>query len=187
MKIALCVGHSRYINGKRDGGAVASDKRTNEWTFNSRVAEILKKELERSGHSSIVYDSYKGSGYTSSMIWLGQQIKVDACDLAIELHFNYYDGLNDDLGHGHEWLYWHTSVKGKKLAQCCFDAEKKIIPSVFPRRILGIKEGRGAAFLESTHCPALVGEPFFGDDDFDKVDPTRVAYVYAAGINSYAK
>lgn len=186
MKIAICIGHSRWINGRRDGGAISSDG-TSEWVFNSKVAAILSKELERVGHSSVIYNNYKGSGYTSAMMWIAGEVKKDKCDLAIELHFNFLDGINNDIGHGHEWLYWHSSVKGKKLAECFFEAQKKIIPTVVPRRIVPIKEGRGASFLELTHCPAVIGEPFFGDDDWDKVDATRVAFVYAAGINAYLK
>jgi N-acetylmuramoyl-L-alanine amidase len=187
MKVALPIGHSRIISGRRDGGAVAADRKTNEWTFNKKVASILAEKLLRVGHQVKVWDHYEGVGYTKATLWVAEQIKNWGANIAIELHFNYHDGKNNDQGHGHEWLYWHTSVKGRKLSEFLSNAEKTVIPSVVARSLLPRKSGRGAVFLESTHCPAVVGEPFFGDDDWDKVTPELVAEVYFQGIVDYAK
>lgn len=185
MKIALAIGHSRYIKGRRDGGALAADKKTNEWMFNSKVAQLIKKTLEVHGFVINIYDEYTGTTYTAAMRNLGQQIKKDQNDLAIELHFNYYDGIDDDIGQGHEWIYWPGSVNGKKLALALFEAEKIILPSVMPRSIIPRSFGRGAEFLKQTHCPSVVGEPFFGDDDWNKVGVASVAAVYVRGILDY--
>jgi hypothetical protein len=185
MKIGLVIGHSRYIDGRRDGGAVAADGKTNEWEFNSHVARLARAALQAKGHAVNIYDANPANGYTKAMIWIGEQMKRDGIQVAAELHFNFLDGVNDNKGHGHEWLYWHTSIKGKILAQCFSDAEKRIIPAVVTRAILPRKDGRGAAFLENTYCPTVVGEPFFGDDDWDKVTPEKVAAVYVDGFICY--
>jgi hypothetical protein len=187
MRIALAIGHSRIINRRRDGGALAADKKTNEWVFNKRVCDILAPKLIEIGHHVKVWDHYEGNGYTQSIINLAMEIKAFRADIAIELHFNYLDGVNDDQGHGHEWLHWHTSKKGRLLATCLFEAEKEVIPAVVPRSVLGRKSGRGAVFLESTHCPAVIGEPFFGDDDWNKVTPELVALTYFRGIVAYSR
>lgn len=187
MKIGLCIGHSRFINGRRDGGAVAADGKTNEWTFNSAVARLVKRDLAKEGHLAVIYDSYPGNGYTRAMINLGVQMKADKIEVAAEMHFNYLDGKNDNKGHGHEWLYWHTSQKGKLLAESFSVAELQLIPAVVQRDILPRKDGRGAAFLENTYCPAVVAEPFFGDDDWDKVTVESVAYVYVQGFLRYIR
>jgi N-acetylmuramoyl-L-alanine amidase len=187
VKIALLVGHSRLINGKRDGGAVAADGKTNEWTFNRAVARLVQTKLLAAGHHVSLWDHYEGNGYTASMLWVTRKVKEAGVQVAVELHFNHLDGKNDDKGHGHEWLYWHTSEKGCKLAGFLSEAEKEIIPEVVTRALLPRKSGRGAVFLELTHCPAVIGEPFFGDDDWDKVDVERVAAVYVKGLLAYAK
>lgn len=186
MKFGLCIGHSRYIDGKRDGGALAADKKTNEWTYNSRIARLVAAAMTTKGHSIIIYDRYEGSGYTRAMTNLGLKMKADKIQCAVEMHFNWNDGYNDDIGHGHEWLYWHTSKNGKLLAQYFDASEKRIIPAIRPRGIQPRKDGRGAAFLENTYCPALVAEPFFGDDDWDKITDEKVAAVYVDALCAYA-
>jgi hypothetical protein len=47
--IALCIGHSRFIKGHRDGGAVAVDSKTSEWVFNSELAKSASIELAELG------------------------------------------------------------------------------------------------------------------------------------------
>ena len=42
--VAICVGHSRHINGKRDGGAVSVGG-VSEWTFNLDLAQEIDRIL----------------------------------------------------------------------------------------------------------------------------------------------
>lgn len=43
--IALCVGHSRMIHGRRDGGAIAADGKTSEWEYNAALADATATRL----------------------------------------------------------------------------------------------------------------------------------------------
>lgn len=185
MKFGLVIGHSRYIKGRRDGGAVSAGG-VQEWDFNGVVARIVSRNLRLHGHDVNIYDSNPATGYTRAMVWIGREMKADGVECAVEMHFNHFDGKNDNKGHGHEYLYWHTSKKGQFLAECLSKASIAITPDIVKRPILPRKDGRGAAFLENTYCPAVVAEPFFGDDDWDKVDIDKIAAVYVSGLLSYA-
>lgn len=186
MKFGLVIGHSRYINGRRDGGAVSAGG-AQEWDFNSVVARIVEHQMRGWGHVVNIYDKNPANGYTRAMIWIGNKMKEDGVQCAVEMHFNYLDGKNDNKGHGHEYLYWHTSTKGKFLAQCFNKASNEITPDIVERVILPRKDGRGAAFLENTYCPAVVAEPFFGDDDWDKANADKIAAVYVSALLAYAE
>lgn len=185
MKFGLVIGHSRFINGRRDGGAESAGG-VQEWDFNSVVARIVKRELERNGHVVNIYDTNPASGYTKAMVWIGEKMKKDQVECAVEMHFNHFDGINDNKGHGHEYLFWHTSAKGRVLAQCFNKASNEITRDVVERPILPRRDGRGAAFLENTYCPAVVAEPFFGDDDWDKINIDKIAAVYIQALLWYA-
>lgn len=158
MKVAICVGHSR----SGDDGAV-SVSGVSEWNFNNRVAQILAARLKKLGHQPVVIDHYLGNNYYSAMVDAAKQVKAVKADVAIELHFNCSDSSK---ANGHEWLYWSTSEKSKKLAHW-FDAMFDELP-LFSRGILPrFRSDRGAAFLRLTHCPSIICEPFFGSNAKD--------------------
>lgn len=185
--IALCVGHSRHINGRRDGGAVAADGKTFEWEYNSDLADRIATILAQDhGLSAVIVDDYQGTGYTPAMKWLAGKLRsFGNIKLAVELHFNAANGT----ARGHEWLHWSTSTKGKRLAtelHLAFAAE--FSQAEFPAR--GVKRltgaDRGAEFVKLTHCPAVICEPFFGDNPQDwKMAASHrasIATAIAAGI-----
>jgi len=157
--IAICVGHSRKINGRYDGGAYSAPLDINERDFNLKVASELAKKLAGRNIRSKIIDHYNGNGYGSAMIDVSRQVKEAGASLAVELHFN---SATPDAN-GHEWLYWHSSEIGKKIAQK-FDVEfSKTFPTIKSRGPKAItKNDRGGKFLELTHCPAIILEPFFG-------------------------
>ena len=72
LHLAICVGHSR----QGDTGAVSCGG-INEWTYNKKVAEYLKSDLQEYGISSFVVDNYGGTygSYTSAMNWLTKHLK----------------------------------------------------------------------------------------------------------------
>lgn len=161
MKVALCVGHSRKIKGRTEGGAVSVDG-TNEWEFNSRLAELIADELEILGVEVRIWSEYRGSSYGSAMTWLAEEIEDWKADCAIELHFN----SATPGASGHEWLYWHTSDRGMLLAAEFNKFMMDSFPEIRQRGIKPIKhKERGSGFLRLTHCPAVVTEPFFGSND----------------------
>lgn len=183
--VAICVGHSRYINGKRDGGAVSAGG-VQEWTFNRDVAYQIDRILREKGVVSFVVDDYRGSGYTDSMRWLANEIKAKGATVAIELHFNAATGT----AKGHEWLYWGTSTRSKALADALRGAYAEAFPNAVSRGIKAKGSGeRGGEFLKLTHCPAVICEPFFGDNQAEwqiaASGVTAIAEAMAEGIMDY--
>ena len=180
--IAICVGHSRFIGGKRDGGAVSVEN-VNEWTYNRDLALKIHQALVNLGVSSFVEDEYRGSGYTDSMKWLASELKARGATLAIELHFN----ASDSHGNGHEWLFWQSSAKSSQLAGHLSREFDKINTGIKARGTKPKTNGdRGAEFLKLTHCPAVICEPGFGDNahDWEALTSRKgdIAKAYATGI-----
>jgi N-acetylmuramoyl-L-alanine amidase len=184
-RVALCVGHSRPgLDGKPEGGA-RSATGVSEWEYNSRLARLIAEELHDAHDiSSMLIDRYAGGGYGSAMRWLGRTLREEGdIALAVELHFNAADGK----ARGHEWLHWHSSAKGKRAALEMHLVFSNAFPQI-PAR--GVKPktsaDRGAGFLQATHCPAVIAEPFFGDNPTDwklaKDFPGSIARAIARGI-----
>jgi YD repeat-containing protein len=154
--IALCVGHSR----RGDSGAASVDG-TTEWDYNCDLAERITSKTRQDVR---VYNTYTGNGYTSAIRWLAKKLKADGAQFAIELHFN----AAGPLASGHEWLYWHSSEKGRLLARALRDSIEDAFPQFTSRGIKMRQKGsRGASFLSLTHCPAVIAEPFFGTNQDD--------------------
>jgi len=182
--IAICVGHSR----SGDNGAESVDG-TSEHAFNSGVARELKSILCKRGIKSEVLEKYGGNGYSAAMTWVAQAVKEMGAYAAIELHFN----SASPSAHGHEFLFWKNSSGGKKLARAFAECYQDHFPASTPRREGGMfpisKSARGSQFLQKTHCPALILEPFFGSNNQEweiaKHDPSRISHAYAAAIFDY--
>lgn len=183
--IALCVGHSRRIAGRIEGGAISAGK-VSEHTFNSAVANRVKAQLATLGIDAFVVDHYEGNGYAAAQKWLAAQLKQKGATLALELHFNASEGQ----ARGAEWLYWGTSANGKRLAECVRSEYIAKMPNI-PDRGIEPKDSadRGAEFLRGTHCPAIICEPFFGDNVIDwaiaSTSQNIIANAYAQGIAAF--
>lgn len=185
MKVAICVGHSRRILGRLDGGAVSVDG-TSEHEFNSEIAGLLADKLRAYGIKSNIFDSYGGSGYTTAMRDAAEQVRRYNADLAVELHFNAADGRAS----GFEYLCHHKSAKGHKLADLCLAEHKQAYPLLKSRGVKTLApDDRGYLFVNYTHCPAVLCEPFFGDNIREwrvyKSDMKKLADTYAAAIYKY--
>jgi N-acetylmuramoyl-L-alanine amidase len=181
--IAICIGHSRKIKGRYDGGAYSPWLDISERDFNLQVASHLSKHLAQNGIACKVINDYAGGGYGAAMQDAADQIKAMHASLAIELHFNSaFSGAS-----GHEWLYWHSSAKGKALAQAFSSQFGKDHPGIKSRGLKGITEqDRGGAFLRTTNCPSVILEPFFGSSQSDcqQITPESVAKSYAKALIS---
>lgn len=183
--VALCVGHSRKINGRTEGGAISVDG-TSEHAFNKDLAARIHQALRGLDIAAIVEDEYQGAGYGSAQAWLAKYLQERSATLAVELHFNASEGQ----ARGHEWLYWSSSANGKRLAECLRSEFQVHFPGQPDR---GIKPkastDRGSEFLRGTHCPAVICEPFFGDNATDwKIFSNRrndLANTIAQGIAAY--
>jgi N-acetylmuramoyl-L-alanine amidase len=155
--IGICVGHSR----KGDSGA-SSLTGASEWTYNQKVAEILRLELEKNNINSVVFTKYDGTGYAGAMTWLCAQLGLLKVDFAVELHFNSAD---TGAARGFEFLYWRTSKKGQAIASVFQQTFKKKFPENLSRGTKGLsKEDRGGLFVRLPSMPAVILEPFFGSN-----------------------
>jgi N-acetylmuramoyl-L-alanine amidase len=179
--IAICIGHSRKIGSRYDGGAYSPHLKINERDFNLKVATKLSAKLTTRGIPSKMFDHYEGRGYGSAMADVAAQVKKAGCTVAVELHFN----SATPSATGHEWLYWHSSVKGKALAEKFERCFSRLFPNIKSRGIKPkTKADRGGKFLELTHCPAIILEPFFGsnESDCDSINIDTLAEAYANAL-----
>lgn len=178
--IALLVGHSR----PGDSGAVSVEG-VSEHKFNSVLARHTKGVLDTMCIKSVVIDRYEGSGYAAAMTWLAAHLKSIGATAAIEFHFN----SATPTAKGFEYLYWHSSSRGKALARFLASSHASFRPASTPRQdkgILGIKSAaeRGGQFLQKTHCPAVILEPFFGSNAAEWKDASANVAGYAGMIAS---
>lgn len=175
MRIALIVGHS-----KESQGAVNKKSMTTEFNYNNRLVPLISESLTELGVDNVIVyrDSYAG---------LPKKVNATGADIAIEFHANAALNLSAT---GSETLYWHTSEKGKELAQSlqnqvidCLNLRNRGLKPITP-------EGRGAHLLRKTAMPCVILEPFFisNDDDLKHAEDQieRLAEAVVVGVSDYA-
>jgi hypothetical protein len=182
--IALCVGHSREINWRPEGGAFSVGGES-EHAYWSSLAPIIAQALLPV--DSCIVMRYEGIGYGGATRWLAGRLREVGATAAIELHFN---SFGDERKEGHEWLCWYASARGIDLAQSMRESYGAAFPTMKDRGIkLRFPADRGAEFLRLTHCPAVIAEPFFGsnysDFAFAHENRERIAVAMAAGIRAW--
>lgn len=183
--VALCVGHSRKINGRIEGGAVSVGN-VNEHTYNVELANMISALLSENRIDCHIIAEYEGVGYGNAQRWLADEIKCLGADLAIELHFN----SASPEANGHEWLYYHSSTNGQRLARRLNEEMCYGLPAIKSRGAKPRFAGdRGTEFLRGTHCPAVIAEPFFGSNASDwklAVEfKAKIARAIVSGILEY--
>lgn len=178
--VGICVGHSRA----GDLGAYSVNWQFSEWEYNLAVSKELQVELKRRSIESKIYSVYKGETYRTAMAYVQNQLKEDGASLALELHFNSYDGS----ARGSETWYRQGALKSKRLACFLQDAVIKFYATkdrgVKPAR----RHNRGFRFLDNSHIPTALCEPFFGDNIEDLSlfsKPETLGKVLADGIESF--
>jgi len=179
--IAICIGHSR----PGDRGAVSTNG-TTEHAFNSEVGRHLIAELQSHGQPCVMIDRYNGDTYRTAQRWLASHLKSIDATLALELHFNATDGR----AKGHEYLHWHDSKKGHRLAYILQHAHLDEWPETTSRGIKPLtRVSRGGLFCRLPHCPSVICEPFFGDNPAEWAvygnQPKRLASTYCQGLLRY--
>lgn len=179
--IGIFVGHGR----QGDSGAVSTGGAT-EHTFNTTIAFDLAASLRRRNMDAAVIAEYEGGSYASAMRWVGAKAKALGCDVAIELHFN----SAGPTAEGYEYLFWHRSKDGERLATAFLKAHKMEFPNARNRGIKPIDStDRGALFLRGTPCPAVICEPFFGSNSAEWEEyasqPHRLVELYANALSDY--
>ena len=154
-RIAMILGHSR----RGDSGAVAADGATSEWSFWKSLLPTIKGQLPE---NTLVVDSIPRSSYTQAMTWLADLLQAEGVTVAVELHFNAFNGE----AMGYEALHYGGSTEGAHLADLLVEEQEERVGPVGNRgakRIRSMSQ-RGYQFLRKTPCPAVIWEPFFGDN-----------------------
>jgi N-acetylmuramoyl-L-alanine amidase len=152
MKIALVIGHS-----KTSQGAVNKATKLTEFKYNEQLAKDVQQELQKENHEGVLV-------YRTTLAALPAQVNKLQPRIGIEFHCNASAKAN---AKGAEVLYWHTSTKGKKVAEIL---QAEIVAALGnPNR--GAKPRtlgeRGATQLKETNMPYVILEPFFIDNDAD--------------------
>ena len=179
--IAICVGHSR----RGDRGAVSCGN-VSEWEYNRNVGDLVVADLAAAGIAAKMYAVYPRSSYAGAINWLAAQLRADGAEAAVELHFN----SAHPAAHGFEYLHWATSPRGRALAEALHAAHAAAMPQQKDRGVKGLRPGdRGGHFLRTTHCPAVIAEPFFGSSPQEWAmwgdAQERLAQIYAAGVRAW--
>lgn len=167
MKLVINIGH-----GGKDPGAVNKELGITENQFNRQLGVTIKQlwpyyvrliEQDDSGLNQLVRD-------TNTM----------EPDLVVSLHCN---AAEAKTATGTETLYWHTSAKGKRLAECVQARMVKAL-GLADR---GVKPRDNLAILRGTKCPAIIVEPFFisNGTDYKKVDIDALAKAILMGVSDY--
>jgi N-acetylmuramoyl-L-alanine amidase len=151
--VGLFVGHNRGT------GATAIDG-ADEWESRRKVANAAAEKLKDAGYRAHVIYRNGRLGYASAMREHGRATSSLRLDLALELHFNAFDGSAE----GAEILVASQST-ADTLGKAFVDATS----AAYPDRVLrsgGVKlqtGGRGYLFNANQRCPSGVYEPCFGD------------------------
>ncbi len=173
--IAIVVGHGPSV----DKGAWNTTSGTSELDWNSKLATEIAFAIGRRALPVVIYRSVE------------RQPPVDRVNTinpvcAVELHLNAYD----TRASGTEMIHYPTSSNGIRLAKLLQTAAVGVLK--LPDR--GVKGpqagGRGMAFLAKTHCPAVIVESFFIDNNADlqvgNLRKAALAKAYADALCTFA-
>ena len=155
MKISINIGHGGD-GSNYDSGAIAADG-THEHDFNrDELVPLVIKELKNRNHSIVTIIQRKNFSE------LPDRINEHNPDVVLSFHFNAFNGNAT----GTEMLYYKTSKRSKRLAECLQDNVVAVL-GLADRGIKGLESGRGVALLKRTNAPCVILEPFFGDNQND--------------------
>lgn len=189
-KLLVDIGHggTKTVNGKtvRDYGAENSITKMNEFTWNKDFVEnYLLSELQKAG---IKYQIVlRDVGITKLINDLNKAAGKD--DIILSFHLN--SGVATATGT--ETLYWHTSTKGKKLAEIVQENLVKVLGLV--NRGIKIRRKpvdkadelnqRGWTMFKETNAPYVMLESFFISNDKDlKIGTERKAELAKAVVSA---
>jgi N-acetylmuramoyl-L-alanine amidase len=162
--IALVVGHGRPV----DQGTTAHDG-TVEEVWNRALVQAVAKRIRAlaPGLNVVRLLDYEGSSYGRAMSWVaGKLDAIPGLLFGVEFHFNAYNGSAE----GFEYLYWHKSFKGKRLASIFQDRHAKKFPRQENRGVEPLGDQaheRGLLFCKLPKAPTIIAEPGFGDNPED--------------------
>jgi N-acetylmuramoyl-L-alanine amidase len=169
--VVLVIGHS-----KDSEGACNKKHRECEFTFNQKLVNVIDALL--AGQPIITHIVYRDLYET-----LPEDINKLNPDFIISFHCNAYNKKTS----GTETLYWHSSRKGRKIADIVQD---EILHALnLPNRgSKPVYDGeRGNYVLKETKAPCVITEPFFidNDEDYEKANNNflRLVMAYISAIH----
>lgn len=168
-KICVVIGH-----GTNDPGA--TNKKDNEFQFNSNFAEILMKKLSKE-YEVIKYN--RGILKSENIAILNSY----EADVILSLHCNSADNKKAT---GTEVIHYDKSKKGKELATIL----SKEISKALGLKNRGAKppfNGRGNSLLSKTKPVCVILEPFFISNDNDLKSAKGKLNEYAEAIKEALK
>jgi len=175
--ITLSSGHDPKDNGAASYGR-------NEYTEAVKLNTAVAKILRQCGHTVHLTNRSDAGGTTPTHA--ARAINATNPDVTIETHFNAFSGTAG----GTESYYWHTSAKGKRLAQLLCEH----ITQAIGTRNRGAKPysggERGVAIVRDTKAPANLLEALFLDNKEEAAklaDTTKLATAMADAIEQWIK
>jgi N-acetylmuramoyl-L-alanine amidase len=171
MRIALMIGHHENAQG-----AESPHLNTSEWAFYNEMVEYFKQMHTK--HDYFIFRHNPSiKGYHARLSATAREINRVRVDLVISLHFNSATAS----ANGTETFYFHSSRKGKELAQKLNDHTVAWLDT----RNRGIKplqskSDRGFGSVVYTDAPTVLWEPFFGSNKNDcekAMSPNYIAQV----------
>lgn len=155
-RIAIAIGHS-----PEDGGAVRVVDGVQEYGWNRDLANMIHdcdpKNIE-------IFHRRGDLPYSHAIAELYQRIDDWGCDLSIELHFNAFNSRAS---------YTVTLSSGSRGSLVHARAIQAAMVETLGLRDAGVKvrnrsqKGRGYLSLVSGRAPAVLVEPYFGDNPSD--------------------
>ena len=188
MKILVDIGHGgtkTLASGEkvRDYGAVSADKSMSEFKWNQDFIEnYVIPEFDKNNIKSKIV--LRKVGITGLINDLNRAAEKD--DIILSFHLN----SASSTATGTETLYWHTSTKGKKIAEII----QKNLVSVLGLANRGIKirrkplnktdalNQRGWEMFQKTKVPFVMLESFFISNNNDLKIGTEKKRELAASI-----
>jgi len=154
MKLAFVVGHNAHAQG-----AVRKDTGETEYSWNSRLAEMIKAEARDFPKIEVAVFKRNptGRGYAAEIRDVYARTDAWGADATVEGHFNSHSTASAT---GAEVL---SSGSRMSLKFCeAIQEETLAVLGLKDRGTKVVRTGRGAMSLITGKAPAALTEPFFG-------------------------
>lgn len=154
--VAIVVGHHPAAKG---AALTVGERQIQEYDFWEPFAYTLGARLSVYGIEA--EPIYRPNHRPDAELM--RRVNAYGARCAIELHFN---AFSDPRAQGSEMLHWHTSDKGRLLADLMQQYTVRAL-GVHDRGLKPVSRGNGSAFLRGTRMPAVICEPGFGTNPDD--------------------
>ena len=160
LKLAVVVGHN-----VRSQGAVRRDTGETEFSYNSRLADMIVNSGKDVGIDVNIFIRTAGLGYTREIRKVYKEVDAWGADLSMELHFNSAAatsaGGTETLSSGSK----NSLIFAEEIQEQLLQAMGRINRGIKVRN--SRTKGRGYMSLVAGRAPAVIVEPFFGSNAAD--------------------